>query len=104
MGPCAKVVVTCTIVATDGERFVGTNACTRPQSVCPRLEGEGYEKCHTICGQLGHAEEQALRLAGSKAVGARAYVEGHRYACANCQVELFKAKIDALTIGAPPNE
>lgn len=103
MGPCAKQTVTCTLVALTGERFVGTNACGNPQVVCPRTFGEGYEKCHTICQQAGHAEEQALRAAGDKAKGAHAYVEGHVWCCQNCQIELFKHGVKALTIGSPPS-
>ncbi len=102
MGPCAKTVVTCTLITPDGRRFVGRNDCETPQATCPREIGEGYEKCKSICHQPGHAEEQVLRLAGYSARGARAYIEGHRYACPNCQMELFKAGIAALTIGAPP--
>lgn len=102
MGPCAKQTVTCTLISLDGERFVGTNACMNPQAVCPREPGEGYEKCHSICAQLGHAEEQALHRAGSKAFGARAYVEGHTWCCQSCQIKLFEHGVEALTIGAPP--
>jgi len=92
------------LITKDGERFVGTNACRNPQLSCPRADGEGYEKCKSICDQPGHAEEQALELAGPKAVGAMAYITGHRYACPNCQVELFKAGVHALRIGEPPSE
>ena len=45
----------------DGTVFIGTNACASPQAECPRTEGEGYEKCKTVCGQYGHAEETAVR-------------------------------------------
>ena len=101
MGPCAKQTVKCTIITPEGNRYVGTNACARPQAVCPREPGEGYAKCISICDQKGHAEEQALRAAGLFAKGAHAYVEGHTWACQNCQIELFNAGIAALTIGAP---
>jgi deoxycytidylate deaminase len=102
MGPCAKTVVTCTLTAPTGERFIGRNDCANPQPVCPRDPGEGYEKCKTVCDQRGHAEEQALALAGEKAKGARAYIEGHTWACQNCQVALFAAGVASLTIGSPP--
>lgn len=104
MGPCAKQTVKATLIATDGERFVGTNACANPQAVCPRLPGEGYEKCITICDQKGHAEEQAMRAAGTKVIGSHVYVEGHTWACQNCQIEMFSKGVAALTIGAPPGE
>ncbi|WP_143328217.1 hypothetical protein [Caballeronia pedi] len=94
----------CTLIARDGERFVGENLCAVPQVVCPREPGEGYDKCITICGQSGHAETMALAAAGDKARGARAYVEGHGYACRDCQIQLFSSGVEALTIGAPPVE
>jgi len=99
-GPCAKVTVTCTIVATNGERFVGTNRCANPQAVCPRVYGDDYTKCTTICQQEGHAEQVAVRLAGDKAVGARAYLEGHTYACMTCQHLMFGAGVISFGIGA----
>lgn len=100
-GPCAKVTVRCTLVRPDGERIVGTNRCANPQAACPRTVSEGYEKCTTICRQDGHAEVVAVRLAGAKAIGARAYLEGHTYACMNCQHALFGAGVASLTVGAP---
>lgn len=100
-GPCAKATVRCTLIAPDGSRFVGENWCANPQPVCPRVPGEGYEKCKTICQQEGHAEVVAVRVAGSKAAGTRAYLEGHTYACQNCQETLFGAGVLSLTVGVP---
>lgn len=102
MGPCAKLAVRCTLVFPDGRRVVGDNGCENPQAVCPRAPGEGYEKCASICRQGAHAEVSALMAAGGLAPGAHAYVEGHTYACRNCQEALFGAGVVALTIGAPP--
>lgn len=90
---CAKTTVTCVITASDGERFVGTNSCANPQSKCPREPGEGYAKCASICQQQGHAEIQAIRAAGAKAIGATAELFGHTYACQSCQEALFKAGV-----------
>lgn len=101
LGLCAKATVRCTLVFPDGRQVVGTNACANPQDICPRLPGEGYEKCATVCDQRGHAEIQALAAAGGSATGARAYVEGHTYACRECQESLFAAGVAAFTIGAP---
>jgi hypothetical protein len=101
MGPCAKATIICTIVTLAGERIVGTNICRNPQPVCPRLPGEGYEKCKTICDQVGHAEEVAVQRAGKRALGARAFIEGHTYACMNCQHALFGAGVDSISLGAP---
>lgn len=104
LGPCARRVVRCTLVTPAGHHIVGENWCMNPQPTCPRAEGEGYEKCKTICGQIGHAEEVAVLLAGPSAPGAHVYVENHTYACRNCQETLFAAGVAALTIGAPPQK
>ncbi len=100
-GPCAKATVRCTLVAADGERIVGENYCESAQPTCPRKPGEDYTKCATICRQAGHAEIVAVRLAGEKAKGARAYIEGHTYACMNCQHALFGAGVRSISVGAP---
>ncbi|MNK79176.1 hypothetical protein D3C87_988380 [compost metagenome] len=97
-GPCAKQTVTCTIAAVTGEQFVGTNWCRNPQEKCPRLPGEGYEKCVSVCGQDGHAELDALAKAGSSAIGATATIAGHTYACQHCQEALFAAGVLNLRV------
>ena len=101
-GPCAKTTVRCTLVTTAGVHIVGENWCANPQPVCPRTPGEDYTKCRTVCQQEGHAEAVAVRLAGPKARGAHAYLEGHTYACMDCQHALFGAGVRALSIGKPP--
>lgn len=101
MGPCAKARIKCTLVTTDGDHVIGENWCLNPQEVCPRAPGEDYEKCKTICRQLGHAEDMAVRLAGEKAKGAAAFLEGHTYACMSCQHALFDAGVQTLSRGAP---
>ncbi|MDP3328757.1 hypothetical protein [Parvibaculum sp.] len=100
-GPCAKTTVRCTLVTPSGERIVGTNECANPQAACPRAPGEGYEKCQSICRQLGHAEVVAVMRAGERARGSRAYIEGHTYACMNCQHALFGAGVKSVSVGAP---
>lgn len=80
---CAKVTVTATLVATDGTSYMGTNWCHYPQPLCPRKEGEGYEKCESICGQNSHAEIEALAKAGASARGGTMLVD-YTYACQNC--------------------
>lgn len=101
-GPCAKTTVKCTLVTAEGEHIVGTNYCNNAQKTCPRLEGEGYEKCISICQQAGHAEQVVVSLAGNKARGARAYLIGHTYACQPCQEALFAAGVISLSIGIEP--
>lgn len=95
---CAKQTVLCKLVFEDGDHVVGTNWCDRPQEACPRDPGEDYTKCKTVCGQRGHAETIALRLAGARAQGARAFVYGHTYACRDCQEALFGAGVVSLSI------
>lgn len=104
VGPCAKATVRLTLVAADGERIVGSNYCRNPQATCPREPGEGYEKCATICDQVGHAEVVAVALAGDRARGARAYLEGHTYACMTCQHAMFGAGVVSFTVGPPPED
>lgn len=94
---CAKARVLCTIIANTGIRYTAENACDNPQKTCPRLPGEGYEKCTTICHQRGHAELQALELAGTAATGARVELRGHSYYCKACQDALFAAGVISLT-------
>jgi hypothetical protein len=101
LGPCAKQTVTCTLVFQDGSTVVGKNYCENPQTTCPRLPDEDYTKCKTICRQLGHAEHVATLIAGDKAIGARAYIEGHTYACMDCQHKLFAAGVRSLSVGKP---
>lgn len=102
-GPCAKATVRCTLVTEDGSRIVGENWCANPQAACPRLPGEDYTKCKTVCQQEGHAEQVAVRLAEGWARGSHAYLEGHTYACRECQEALFGAGVVALSISKPPS-
>lgn len=88
IGPCVKQVVTATIVAEDGRRFVGTNHCLNAQTVCPRADmptGVGHELCRDVCQQPAHAEVNAIAEAGDAACGAVLYLEGHTYACEPCK-------------------
>lgn len=98
---CAKRLVTCYLVTVDGAVFVGRNTCHEPVEVCPRLPGEGYEKCSSVCRQIGHAEEVVLQMAGAKAVGATAYLDGIGWYCRSCQEKLFAAGVVGLRMGVP---
>lgn len=95
---CAKKQVKCTIVCTNGKRYVGENFCLKPQERCPREKGEGYRKCHSICQQMGHAEENAVFLAGSHAKGGTAIIEGIGWICRNCQETLVAAGVRTFII------
>jgi deoxycytidylate deaminase len=100
---CAKQVVTAILTAIDGEVFVGTNGCENPQSICPRdtegySSGEGYHLCKSICRQGDHAEVNAIKLAGSKSVGAVIELHGHTYACEPCKNAASKAGVKSIII------
>jgi deoxycytidylate deaminase len=96
-GPCAKRQVECTI-RRKGVEYIGRNDCANPQPVCPRLPGEGYEKCQSICQQAGHAEIEALKVAGENADGATACVVGHYWICEPCGRALRDAGVAAVMI------
>lgn len=100
IGPCAKAQVRCTIISPDGRPFVGTNYCLNAQPACPREPGEGYEKCASICRQVGHAEQVAYDKAAAEGGvrGGIAYLEGHTYACQACQERLFGGGLYALRV------
>ena len=99
-GPCAKTRVLCFIKSESGKTFAGENWCRNPQEVCPRSEGEGYEKCSSICDQQGHAEVVAVRMAGDQCKGATATISGHTYACMDCQHALYGAGIKSISVEA----
>ena len=97
-GPCAKRHVVCTLVSPNGQTFVGENSCDNPQTTCPRLPGEGYAKCKSICGQAGHAEIEALKVAGSAAFDSVAMLQGHYWICEPCGAALRDAGVRSITI------
>ena len=99
LGPCAKQRVRCKITCLDGGVVTGENYCLTPQTKCPREPGEGYEKCKSICNQLGHAEQVAACYADTyKMGGASAELSGHTYFCMDCQHALFKVGVKWLSI------
>lgn len=98
---CAKRRVVCYIVTPTGGYARGENSCRNPQPTCPRLPGEGYEKCRTICNQRGHAEVEALTQAKEHSLllkDATATIYGHWYACTDCSERLRDAGISRLII------
>jgi deoxycytidylate deaminase len=102
---CAKQTVTATIITADGQRFVGTNFARNPQDACPRADmpsGVGYHMCAEICQQPAHAEVNAIRHAGDLARGAILYLEGHSYACPDCQQACDHAGIRQIIVSPPP--
>lgn len=95
---CAKARVFLTLIHPDGRSWTGENWCNNPQAVCPRAPGEDYTKCKTICEQSGHAEIDALRLAGADAKGCTAHLKNHTYFCQPCQHALFDAGVASLKL------
>lgn len=97
-GPCAKTRVTCTVTFPDGSSLIGENLCRSPQKACPRAAGEGYEKCKTVCDQIGHAERVAVDMRDGDLTGGHAVLRGHTYACRECQEALFGAGLATFAI------
>jgi deoxycytidylate deaminase len=97
---CVKQI-TFAIIENNGQYWAGTNACKTPQTECPRgnlSTGLGYEKCKEICHQSGHAEIEALRIAGKEASGGTLYLLGHYYICDNCRKAIDLAGIKQVII------
>ena len=107
LGRCAKRHVICTIGWWKQGQYqaaVGANLCRNPQEVCPRLPGEGYEKCHTVCQTIGHAEEVALGLLLAQgwdpkdADRCSAEIVGHNCICHACGSLLQEAGVSYIAI------
>jgi deoxycytidylate deaminase len=73
-------------------------AVVNPQPRCPRAPGEGYAKCRTVCGQVGHAEDDAAALAGEHARRLHAELRGHTYYCGPCCARLWSAGIRRMVV------
>lgn len=111
-GPCAKRVVTATLVTPTGERVQSTNFCYNPQKTCPRdaagyESGEGYHLCEEICDQPAHAEVNALVHATclfSPAIikDSTIYVD-YTWICGSCKAEA-KSYGAEVVLGNPPEE
>ena len=98
-GPCAKQTVAALVIGASGNRYLSTNYTLTPQLQCPRQDmpsGVGYELCVRVCNQPGHAEVNALRLAGVDARGGRMIIAGHSYACDHCSSTAFDAGITRI--------
>jgi deoxycytidylate deaminase len=99
-GPCAKRRVVCTI--HDGTfSATGENDCANPQATCPRLPGEGYEKCKTVCQQDGHAEMMALAAAKHMDLKGKfswARITGHHWICNACGEAMRDAGVNVVQL------
>ena len=98
---CAKTKVFCTITDVYGRQAIGENRCENPQAICPRAPGEDYEKCTTICQQVGHAEIDAINVAKERNLvidGSHAVILNHSYACRHCQEALYAAGVEWIGV------
>lgn len=104
--PCRKRTVIAFLVASEmnyNRVYFGSNWCETPvkPGECPRKDmatGVGYELCKQVCNQRGHAETEALRLAGEDAIGATVYIVGHRIICEGCIEAMNNAKVKEWVI------
>ena len=103
MKPCLKREVCAVIIDQDGKIAVGQNLIQNDTvRKCPRVGNEGYEKCLSICNQVGHAETEAIKVAkkrNMKLNGAILYLTGHFYACYNCREACKKEGIKIIILG-----
>jgi deoxycytidylate deaminase len=84
---CAKVVVTAELHLPDGSVWIGSNRCYKPQDSCLRVQGEGYDKCKSICEQPFHAEVDAMTTAEryGKTLDGGKMIVYHKRVCDSCQ-------------------
>jgi deoxycytidylate deaminase len=94
---CAKQVVRAVLTGRSGKVYVGENLCGMPQTTCPRLPGEGYAKCKSICMQPRHAEIDALLRAGDDAEGGSIVVHYTRV-CDDCMRALDAAGVAEVRV------
>ena len=83
---------TSAVIVKDNQ-IIGTGAnegnfiplCPRVEHDCPT--GTGYEYCHDLCEQKGHAEVCTINntlASGNDPSGADLYLFGHWWCCENC--------------------
>jgi deoxycytidylate deaminase len=99
---CVKQQVSATITGANGQIIcVGVNSCLNPQDICPRADaksGEGYDLCTSVCLQTGHAELNALEIAGDRAMGSHMTLRGHTYCCDDCIVGMAEAGVASFDV------
>ena len=99
---CAKTQVIAILYNKEDTEFAfGTNFCKNPQEICPREEGEGYEKCKSICDQPAHAEINAIKDAVNKNMtveGSTMIILKHRDMCDNCRQFVTNYGVETVII------
>lgn len=92
---CAKEIVHATLTCADGKVYHGRNDCASPVQVCPRLPGEDYTKCRSICHQPHHAEIAAVfACVESGGNPMFADISVSKTPCSRCQIQLAIYGID----------
>lgn len=99
---CCKKQTTVAIIMKNNQVIsIASNYIKNNIQECPRKNmptGQSYDLCKTICNQVGHAEENACKLAEDDAKGAVLYLIGHYYICNSCLDVMKKYKIDCAII------
>lgn len=99
---CFKRQVCAVIIDKNGQIAAGENLIYNMDvTECPRLKGEGYEKCISICKQKGHAETEAIKNAKARGMilkGANIYLLGHYKACDNCKAACEKEGLNIVIV------
>ena len=99
---CYKREACAVIVDTNGKIAVGQNLIyAEGVTECPRTEGEGYEKCKSICNQAGHAETEAIKQAKLRNLelnGANLYLTGHYRICDDCKSACDNEGINVIIV------
>lgn len=98
---CAKRHVVA-IIENNGEYYFGSDWCRNPQKKCPRLPGEDYLKCKTVCKQDGHAELDVIKNAEGNTKGGVMYLIGHDHCCEPCLAAIKKAGIETVIFNRHP--
>ena len=100
--PCFKREVCAVIMDRNGKIAVGENRIYNDDvDICPRLKGENYEKCTSVCKQKGHAEIMAIKDAKDKELeleGSILYLMGHYRICDNCESACKEVGINNIII------
>jgi deoxycytidylate deaminase len=94
------------IVSIDGTIVFGSNKMMNNVPSCPREEakfvsGEGYHMCKDICGQVAHAEVDAINTALENNVNiiwSTLTLVGHTYCCDNCTAIMKKHGVKIVKI------
>jgi hypothetical protein len=98
--PCKKKTVIAIILAPNGDYVVGDNFIENVHvTECPRLNGEGYEKCKSVCQQEDHAEIMAIKKAKERMFDldkCKIILANKKKMCSNCLREVKKEGLEII--------